>query len=382
MRKKRRTTEKTIPERLAAAIPESEMFAKLVAFEQEIDANLQRRRFELHEGLRRPSTWSQKLRVWVYHTFTEHLPGADPPGWTLKIVGKLLPDEKSPYPPVKRFTSFVSSIQVHLTGAGPEQLVEWKKPEGFEEVDGLEIKRSGELSQEAMLLLNLEFSPKRYQLSDKLCETLELPKQPESRPKVLEALWHYIKMFKLQDSTNTLQVNNDANLKKLFGCDRMEVSQLFKKLDDHLSPLPPVQIKHTLRLHGDPSELDQCYDIDVVVSDVPSTDPERFCSPHTQADSDRRHKIGQINDQIFAVANDIKTHQHKRQFYQSLHAAPVPFLNSLVATQAQEHKKAQQKKAGLYSEHKQASYYHQQWVPQAVSRYLLMRSSTEHGNQF
>eukprot|EP00656_Telonema_subtile_P056157 TRINITY_DN8911_c0_g1_i1.p1 TRINITY_DN8911_c0_g1~~TRINITY_DN8911_c0_g1_i1.p1 ORF type:complete len:359 (-),score=119.56 TRINITY_DN8911_c0_g1_i1:290-1366(-) len=358
------------------------MFAKLVAFEQEIDANLQRRRFELHEGLRRPATRAQKLRVWVYHTFTEQdQPEGDPAGWTLKVVGKLLPDEKNPYAPVKKFTSFVSSIQVHLTGAGPEQLVEWKKPDGFEEVDGLEIKRTGDVSLEAMMLLHLDFNPRRFKLSKELCDTLQLANQPETRPKVLEALWHYIKVMKLQDSTNTLQVNNDSKLKKLFGCDRMEVSQLFKKLDDHLSPLPPVQIKHTLRLVGNPAELDQCYDLDVTTNDVPNMDPERFFT-RTQADNDRRNKIDHINDQIFAVANDIKAHLEKRQFYQSLHHAPVPFLNSLLATQAQEHKKAQQQKAGLLSERSQAPYYHQPWVPQAVSRYLLMRSSTEHGNQF
>ena len=41
--------------------------------------------------------------------------------------------------------------------------------------------------------------------------------------------------------------------------------------------------------------------------------------------------------QILRIANDIKEHQTKREFYQSLHHAPYEFLDDLVAKQAQEH---------------------------------------------
>lgn len=388
MRKKRRLTEKTMPERLAAAIPESEMFAKLVAFEQEVDLNLQRRRFELHEDLRRPTMRKQKLRVWIYHTYTAgpELPDADPAGWTLKIVGKLLPDERTTqqyYQPQRnKFTSFVKSIQLQLTEPnGQEQLVEWHKPPGFEEVDGIEIKRAGDTSLDATVLMHLDFSPKRFQLSQPLRETLELADQPETRGKVLEVLWHYIKMLKLQDSANALQVNNNKPLKKLFGCDRMEVSQLFKKLDDHLSPLAPVKLEHKIRLYGDPGDLDQCYDIDVQVNEPAHTDMERFFT-RTQQDGERKLRIDQINNQILSTANEIKTHQEKRQFYKSIHAAPNEMLNQLIATMAQDHKRKQLEKAGAFNEAKQASHYHKPWVEEAVPRYLVMRSLTEHGNQF
>eukprot|EP00658_Telonema_sp_P-2_P021592 TRINITY_DN18603_c0_g1_i2.p1 TRINITY_DN18603_c0_g1~~TRINITY_DN18603_c0_g1_i2.p1 ORF type:complete len:192 (+),score=53.40 TRINITY_DN18603_c0_g1_i2:69-578(+) len=163
------------------------MFHKLVAFETEVDMNLQRRRSELHDELRGGGTRKATLRLWVHHTYTSDELDA-PPGWTLKVVGKLVDDKAGI---ARKFTSFVKNMQVRLTG-GPagEELVEWNKPLGFEDVDGLEVKRQGKQDLTAELLINLDFSPRRYQLSQQLRQILELADQPETRPKVLEALWH------------------------------------------------------------------------------------------------------------------------------------------------------------------------------------------------
>jgi len=390
LRKKRKTSEKTIPEKLLAAIPESEMFAKLLAFEQEIDMVLQRRRFELHEDLRRPSQKEQKLRVWVYHEFKE-AHGAEPASWTLKLVGKLLGSEELHWRSGlnKKFSSFVKTMHVLLTTQGSEagpEIVEWSKPAGFEEVDGLEIKRVGTRTVETQILIHLDCCPERFQLSQQLADVLQLNvNNQESRTKVLEALWHYIKVMNLQDSSNSAQILCDQKLKKLFGCDKADISSLLKRLDEHMSPSPPVTIHHTIRLPlygSDPAELDQCYDVDVLVNDpAPGADFERFFVA-TPKDSERKYKIDSLNEEILRVANTIKEHQSKREFYQSLHHAPYEFLNELIATQALDDQKKAKQKAGTVEESHSTSHFHKPWISEAVHRYLVMQSLSQHGNQF
>jgi len=381
MRKRRRILEKSIPERLQAALPESEMFSRLIEFEKEIDANLSKRRHQLHQSLRRPTPITQMLRIWVYHTYNGVEDDPDQtPGWNLRVVGKLIPDARSPFP-TKKFTSLVKSMQIRLHGgSGGEELIEWHKPAGMEQSDGIEIKRSGLEASTAEIMIHLDSQPPRYMLSQQLTETLQLADEPTSRSTLLEAVWHYVKVMKLQDRANNLQIVNDAKLKKLFGCERMEVSQILKKLDDHLSPCPAVQIKHIINTIGDAGFQDQCYDVKVEVSEIPESS-ERFFS-RTQQDLDRKNKVDLINDQIFKLSDEIKDHMRKRTFYQSLGKAPCAFLNSLVSSQVRERRKQQQKQSGQFKEQLQTSHFQKEWVQEAVPRYLVLRSLQEHGNQF
>lgn len=269
---------------------------------------------------------------------------------------------------------------------GPE-LVEWSKPAGFEEVDGLEIKRQGCQTVEAQIQLHLDCCPGRFKVSKDLADCLQLNLQNlETRSKVLEALWHYIKVNRLQDPSNSAQILNDVRLKKLFGCDKVDISSLLKRLDEHLAPPAPVKISHTIQLpplYGqDQADMDQCYDIDVQVNEpAPGADVDRFFVA-TPKDTERKYKIDSLNEQILRIANEIKEHQTKREFYQSLHHAPYEFLDELVDKQAQEHQNKANQKAGIFEESHATSHFHKPWVSDAVHRYLVMQSLKEHGNQF
>lgn len=60
-------------------------------------------------------------------------------------------------------------------------------------------------------------------------------KGPMPRSEVVKALWVYIKKNNLQDAKNKRNINADANLKKVFGKDMVNMFEMTKLVSKHLS---------------------------------------------------------------------------------------------------------------------------------------------------
>lgn len=60
-------------------------------------------------------------------------------------------------------------------------------------------------------------------------------KGPMARTEVVKALWVYIKKNNLQDQKNKRNINADANLKKVFGKDMVNMFEMTKLIGPHLS---------------------------------------------------------------------------------------------------------------------------------------------------
>jgi chromatin remodeling complex protein RSC6 len=58
---------------------------------------------------------------------------------------------------------------------------------------------------------------------------------PMPRSEVVKALWAYIKKNNLQDPANKRNINADANLKKVFGKDTVNMFEMTKLVAKHLS---------------------------------------------------------------------------------------------------------------------------------------------------
>ena len=58
---------------------------------------------------------------------------------------------------------------------------------------------------------------------------------PMPRSEVVKKLWEYIKKNGLQDSANKRNINADANLKKVFGKDQVNMFEMTKLVSKHLS---------------------------------------------------------------------------------------------------------------------------------------------------
>ena len=58
---------------------------------------------------------------------------------------------------------------------------------------------------------------------------------PMPRSEVVKKLWEYTKKNGLQDSANKRNINADANLKKVFGKDQVNMFEMTKLVSKHLS---------------------------------------------------------------------------------------------------------------------------------------------------
>ncbi len=52
---------------------------------------------------------------------------------------------------------------------------------------------------------------------------------------------------RLQDKENRNIINNDANLRDIFECDKMAIDTLTLRLKNLLEPIPPIILRHRLR---------------------------------------------------------------------------------------------------------------------------------------
>ncbi|KAG2334122.1 hypothetical protein Bca52824_005302 [Brassica carinata] len=121
-KKKQKLPEKSLQERVAAILPESALYTQLLEFESRVDAALSRKKVDIQEALKNPPCVQKTLRVYVFNTFANqnNNPNADPPTWTLKIVGRILEDGVDPDQPgfvekanplLPKFSSFFKKLQ-------------------------------------------------------------------------------------------------------------------------------------------------------------------------------------------------------------------------------------------------------------------------------
>jgi SWI/SNF-related matrix-associated actin-dependent regulator of chromatin subfamily D len=76
---------------------------------------------------------------------------------------------------------------------------------GQNEVDGFEIKRTGNVETRVKLLLYPEHRPAQFKLSPPLAKLLNIT--TENRTRILMSVWQYIKVTLLEAFTHTLQMN-------------------------------------------------------------------------------------------------------------------------------------------------------------------------------
>jgi chromatin remodeling complex protein RSC6 len=81
--------------------------------------------------------------------------------------------------------------------------------------EAFEIKRQGRGPCQATIKLSLSCGPQRFQLSRELAAIVGA--RQECRPRILRAIWSYIKANRLQSAANPLIVECDALLLPVLG---------------------------------------------------------------------------------------------------------------------------------------------------------------------
>lgn len=379
-RRKRGPPEKQIPEKVAALLPESALYTQLLEFEGRVDAALARKKVDIQESVKNPPRVQKKLRIYVFNTFSSqtqqgvHKENADPPSWSLKILGRLLengPDSDTTPMLQKmtltnpKFSSFFKKITIYLdqTLYPDNHVILWESSRSVALNEGFEVKRKGDKEFTAIIRLEMNYTPEKFKLSPALSEVLGL--EIETRPRIIAAIWQYVKIKKLQISTDTSLFTCDPPLRKVFGEEKLKFSMVSQKISQHLSQPQPIQLEHKIKLSGDNPVGNTCYDVLVDVPFPLDKDMSNFLE-----NLEKHREIDACDEAICTAIKKIHEHRRRRAFFLGFSQSPSEFINGLMASQSNDLRTAAGDATRNADKEQRSEFYNQPWVEDAVIRYL------------
>ncbi|EFP01385.1 hypothetical protein CRE_24020 [Caenorhabditis remanei] len=342
--KKRRYADKCIHPKIRELEPDAENYMALLVSEQKLDATLSRKRLDIQEALKRPAKIRRRLRVYISHTFIEEKQpdrehdAASLPMWELRVEGRLLDDQITAPPvpgqrqlPKKKFSSFFKSLVIELDKDmyGPDQhLVEWHRTPQTNETDGFQVKRAGDRPVKCRILLLLDNIPLKFKLHPRLAKVLGIA--ADTRPKIIEALWHYIRTHGLQDNQDHDYINCDAFLKQCFGVNRLRFMEVPNKLHHLLQQIDPLEFNHIIQRPRDgQDQVSTCYDIEVEMEDPVKQYMAAFV--HNPSFATDIQMLDQKCYDIIEQLNELKT---RRDFYARFYTDPTGFVKNWLMSQS------------------------------------------------
>ncbi|XP_068664508.1 SWI/SNF complex component SNF12 homolog [Aristolochia californica] len=379
-RKKQKLPEKQLPDRVAALLPESALYTQLVDFEARVDAALSRKKIDIQESLKNPPCIQKTLRIYVFNTYANQTrnipekPNLEPPSWSLKIIGKILEDAvdadaaggiPKPSPSYPKFSSFFKRITITLDPMlypdNPTILWEHARSPALHE--GFEIKRKGDKEFVANVRLEMNYVPEKFKLSPPLMEVLGI--EVDTRPRIIAAIWHYVKAKKLQNPSDPSYFACDQPLRKVFGEEKMKFSLVSQKISSHLSPPQPIHLEHRIKLSGNQPAANACYD---VVVDIPFPIQREMSA--FLANTEKHKEIVACDEAICAAIKKIHEHRKRRAFFLGFSQSPVEFINALIASQSRDLRLVAGEASRNAEKERRSDFYNQPWVEDAVIRYL------------
>uniref|UniRef100_A0A5B7C137 DM2 domain-containing protein n=1 Tax=Davidia involucrata TaxID=16924 RepID=A0A5B7C137_DAVIN len=379
-RKKRKLPEKQIPDKVAALLPESALYTQLLEFEARVDAALTRKKIDIQESLKNPPRVQKTLRIYIFNTSanqTQTIPekkNAEPPSWSLKIIGRILEDGVDPdaagmmhrvsslYP---KFSSFFKKITIYLDQSlyPDNHVILWESSRSPVLHEGFEVKRKGDKEFTAIIRLEMNYMPEKFKLSPALMEVLGI--EVEARPRIIAALWHYVKARKLQIPSDPSFFMCDPPLRKVFGEEKMKFAMVSQKISQHLTPPQPIHLEHKIKFSGNSPSGNTCHD---VLVDVPFSLEKEMSA--FLANLEKHKEIDACDEAICAAIKKIHEHHRRRAFFLGFSQSPAEFINALIASQSRDLKLVAGDASRNAEKERHTDFYNQPWVEDAVIRYL------------
>lgn len=423
---------------LRSLIQESPSFRRLVQLEEQLDLSIMRKQQAVKEAIRVDEHCEQRnFRLYVFNTYRsqpggEGVTSEDVPSWSLRIQGKLLPkrdgnapENVPPFPTSDAtpstnagYTSAnadaagnaqVSSNQASgeaedgagelpsvITGAAPRcsdvfskivveldrelyptnNVVEWTRNDREPSSDGFEISRAGSQEFTARIFFFVDHKPPRFRTSMELSRLIGT--DSETRCGVFASVWQYVKKHRLQCVDNRAAVRLDAGLKSLLGSanqhvEVVQMKQLFAIVKNHLAPLEPIMIEYDVKLSGDVVDNQDCYDIQVNVSDTSLLESGRKAGIFGVGIANSA-EFEALNERHMIALEKLALHKKRRDFFHGFCASPVQFINHLILSQTRDLKVLGGHSGRYAEEERRADMYQQEWVHEAVPRYLLRKA--------
>ena len=291
--------------------------------------------------------------------------------WVLRIQGKLqniFEGQKGGF--FRKFSYFFNKItfkfpQENLNMRTEKyQDIEWTRVPNSD-VDSFEIKRPIENFQkfsEENLHLKINFHINYLHQEFKIAENLKnlLGVSQETRPKILNYLWQYIKINSLQDKETPNLINLNRELQKIFRCEKLDLSTLTVKLSDFLEPIEPTCINFLIKNNENWEENQQLFDFLINVDDPHFLDISNFLSNidnesilfpkslfYFKNESQTHHQKNDnknISDNFYSKINDydrniqdsiekLKKLKYKYDFFEAFSKDPKKFIDNFLQQQ-------------------------------------------------
>lgn len=370
-RKKRKLPEKQIPEKVAAILPESALYTQLLEFEARVDSALARKKIDIQESLKNPPRVQKTLRIYVFNSFVNQAQSgsennsSEGSSWSLKIIGRILEDGKdlalagamqnsnSSHP---KFSSFFKKITIYLDQSiyPDNHVILWESARSPALHEGFEVKRKGDKEFNAIIRLDMNHVPEKFRLSPALTDLLGI--EVDTRPRIIAAIWHYVKMKKLQNPSDPSFFMCDSSLQKVFGEEKVKFAMVSHKLSQHLTPPLPIHLEHKVKLSGNCPAGTTCYDVLVDVPFPMEKDMSTFL-----ANTERNKEIDACDELICSAIKKIHEHRRRRAFFLGFSQSPGEFINALIASQGKDLKLAAGDATQNAEKERRSDFFNQPW---------------------
>ncbi|XP_076913399.1 SWI/SNF complex component SNF12 homolog [Bidens hawaiensis] len=382
-KKKQKTLGKQLQERVAAILPSSALYTQLLEFESRVDAALMRKKIDIQEAMKDPPSIQKTLRIYVFNTFANQtntvskMPNAEPPSWTMKIIGRILeegmdPDQAGlmpqPNPMYPKFSSFFKRVTIALDQKlyPDSHMIVWDGSRAPTPHEGFEVKRKGDKEFSVNIWLEMSYLPEKFKLSSQLMEVLGV--EVGTRARIISAIWQYVKARKLQNADDPSYFNCDPPLLEVFGEEKVKFCMLSQKISTHLSPPQPIHLEHKIKLSGNSPAGNACYDVVVDVPLIVQKDLNALLS-----NNEKIKEIEGCDEAICTTIRKINEHRKRRAFFLGFSESPVEFIDALIESQGKDLKTLAGEASRNAEKESQADFYNQPWIEDAVIRYLNRR---------
>ncbi|KAL0344132.1 UNVERIFIED_CONTAM: SWI/SNF complex component SNF12 [Sesamum angustifolium] len=218
----------------------------------------------------------------------------------------MMQNPSSSYP---KFSSFFKRVTITLDQKlyPDNHLIIWDSARSPAPHEGFEVKRKGDQEFTASIRLEMNYMPEKYKLSAALTELLGI--EVDTRPRIIAAVWHYVKARKLQCPDDPSSFNCDLPLQK------RELNALL-------------------------------------------------------ANTEKTKEIDACDEAICAAIRKIHEHRRRRAFFLGFSQSPMEFINALIDSQNKDLKLVSGEASRNAEKERHSDFFNQPWVEDAVIRYL------------
>lgn len=257
-----------------------------------------------------------------------------------------------------------------------ENLIEWKHNERDLASDGFEISRKGSQECRVRILLDVKHTPEVFKLSPQLSSVLGL--KSDTRAGIFVAIWQYVKKNRLQcvDDRNIIRL--DDGLKALLPAstaarEHIRLAGLYELARTHMLLQEPLEVGYDVRLSGNVVDNQDVYDIQVNVEDRVLQESAKK-SGIFGLTFPVSAEYTALKEKHYEALAKIALHKRRRDFFEGFCANPCEFINHLVLSQTRDLKVLGGSTGRNPEEERRAAFYQQQWVHEAIPRYLLRKA--------